>query len=74
MSNTADVIGAKLFAVRSQSASVHLIMVMVLILVKDFDIPKTEDQCRSKLKDMFLNNKQVTDIRVIDMLVIKVSN
>ncbi|CAG9786736.1 unnamed protein product [Diatraea saccharalis] len=40
-------------------------------LVKDFDMPKTEEQCRDKLKEMFLNNKNVTDIRVIDMLVIK---
>ncbi|RVE51545.1 hypothetical protein evm_003815 [Chilo suppressalis] len=40
-------------------------------LVKDFDMPKSEDQCRAKLKEMFLNNKHVTDIRVIDMLVVK---
>ncbi|CAG5046097.1 unnamed protein product [Parnassius apollo] len=40
-------------------------------LVKDFDIPKSEEQCRARLKEMFLNNKHVTDIRVIDILVIK---
>ncbi|XP_013197003.1 NADH dehydrogenase [ubiquinone] 1 alpha subcomplex subunit 6 [Amyelois transitella] len=40
-------------------------------LVKDFDIPKSEEQCREKLKEMFLKNKNVTDIRVIDLLVIK---
>lgn len=38
----------------------------------DYDIPKTEQACRQKLKEMFLKNKNVTDIRVIDMLVIKV--
>lgn len=29
-------------------------------------------KCRSKLRDEFLKNKNVTDIRVTDMLVIKV--
>ncbi|XP_049873906.1 NADH dehydrogenase [ubiquinone] 1 alpha subcomplex subunit 6 [Pectinophora gossypiella] len=40
-------------------------------IVKDFDIPKSEDNCRAKLKELFMANKGVTDIRVIDMLVIK---
>ncbi|OWR41600.1 NADH dehydrogenase [ubiquinone] 1 alpha subcomplex subunit 6-like [Danaus plexippus] len=40
-------------------------------IVKDFDIPKSEEQCRAKLKEIFLRNKDVTDIRVIDILVIK---
>lgn len=40
-------------------------------LVKDFDIPKSEDQCRAKLKELFLKNKDATDIRVIDLLVVK---
>lgn len=39
--------------------------------VKDFDIPKSEQQCRDKLKEEFVRHKDVTDIRVIDMLVIK---
>lgn len=38
----------------------------------DYDIPKSESQCREKLKEEFLKHKNVTDIRVIDMLVIKV--
>lgn len=37
-------------------------------------MPKSEDQCRAKLKELFLKNKDVTDVRVIDMLVIKVTN
>ncbi|XP_075977715.1 NADH dehydrogenase [ubiquinone] 1 alpha subcomplex subunit 6-like [Anticarsia gemmatalis] len=40
-------------------------------IVKEFDIPKSEEQCREKLKEFFMNNKDVTDVRVIDMLVIK---
>ncbi|MCP6116954.1 NADH dehydrogenase [ubiquinone] 1 alpha subcomplex subunit 6, partial [Klebsiella pneumoniae] len=40
-------------------------------IVKDYDIPKSEAQCREKLKELFIKNKHVTDIRVIDMLVIK---
>lgn len=45
-----------------------------IISVKEFDIPKSEQQCRDKLKELIMKNKDVTDIRVIDMLVIKVSN
>ncbi|XP_053609225.1 NADH dehydrogenase [ubiquinone] 1 alpha subcomplex subunit 6 [Plodia interpunctella] len=40
-------------------------------LVRDFDMPKNEEQCREKLKEIFLRNKNVSDIRVIDLLVIK---
>ncbi|XP_063697684.1 NADH dehydrogenase [ubiquinone] 1 alpha subcomplex subunit 6 [Culicoides brevitarsis] len=40
-------------------------------IVMDFDIPKNERQCREKLKEEFVKNKDVSDIRVIDMLVIK---
>lgn len=38
----------------------------------DYDIPKSIQQCRAKLREEFLRNRDVTDIRVIDMLVIKV--
>ncbi|CAD0201340.1 unnamed protein product [Chrysodeixis includens] len=40
-------------------------------VVKDYDMPKSEEQCRAKLKELFIKNKDVTDIRVIDLLVIK---
>lgn len=39
-----------------------------------YDIPKNEDQCRSKLREMFAKHTDVKDIRVIDLLVIKVCN
>jgi NADH dehydrogenase (ubiquinone) 1 alpha subcomplex subunit 6 len=38
----------------------------------DYDIPKTVEQCRVKLREEFEKNRHVTDVRVIDMLVIKV--
>jgi hypothetical protein len=38
----------------------------------DYDIPKSVEQCRVKLREEFEKNRHVTDIRVIDMLVIKV--
>lgn len=41
--------------------------------VMEYDIPMSVEQCRSKLRDEFVKHRQVTDIRVIDMLVIKVS-
>lgn len=37
----------------------------------DYDIPKSIDQIRSKIREQFAKNQSVTDIRVIDMLVIK---
>ncbi|XP_037051856.1 NADH dehydrogenase [ubiquinone] 1 alpha subcomplex subunit 6 [Bradysia coprophila] len=40
-------------------------------IVMDYDIPKNIDQCRAKLRQEFLKHKNVTDIRVSDMLVIK---
>lgn len=40
-------------------------------MVKHFDIPKSEEDCRWKLREYFYRNACVTDIRVIDMLVIK---
>uniref|UniRef100_A0A1L8E0P9 NADH dehydrogenase [ubiquinone] 1 alpha subcomplex subunit 6 n=1 Tax=Nyssomyia neivai TaxID=330878 RepID=A0A1L8E0P9_9DIPT len=40
-------------------------------IVMDYDIPKSVEQCREKLREEFLKNKSVSDIRVIDMLVIK---
>ena len=40
--------------------------------VMDYDIPKDTKQCRAKLREEFEKNKAVKDIRVIDMLVIKV--
>jgi NADH dehydrogenase (ubiquinone) 1 alpha subcomplex subunit 6 len=44
---------------------------LLSISVEDYDIPKNLDQCKSKLREEFLKNKDVADIRVIDMLVIK---
>lgn len=37
----------------------------------DYDIPKTIEQCRAKVREQFLKNRDVKDIRVRDMLVIK---
>lgn len=38
----------------------------------DYHIPKNVEQCRDKLREEFEKNKHLTDIRIIDMLVIKV--
>ncbi|XP_044731490.1 NADH dehydrogenase [ubiquinone] 1 alpha subcomplex subunit 6 [Chrysoperla carnea] len=40
-------------------------------VVFDYDIPKTVPECRAKLRELFEKNKNVEDIRVIDLLVIK---
>lgn len=34
-------------------------------------MPKTTDECRLKLREQFLKNKNITDIRITDMLLIK---
>lgn len=39
----------------------------------DYDIPITNDTIKAKIREEFLKHKNVKDIRVIDMLVIKVS-
>ncbi|XP_077290542.1 NADH dehydrogenase (ubiquinone) B14 subunit [Arctopsyche grandis] len=41
------------------------------VIVKHFDIPKSESQCKDKLREMFATHQDVKDLRVIDMLVIK---
>lgn len=38
----------------------------------DRHLPLTKEECQKKLKEEFLKNKHITDVRVIDMLVIKV--
>lgn len=38
----------------------------------DRHLPLTKEECQNKLKEEFLKNKHITDVRVIDMLVIKV--
>ncbi|XP_039753514.1 NADH dehydrogenase [ubiquinone] 1 alpha subcomplex subunit 6-like [Pararge aegeria] len=40
-------------------------------LVRHMDIPKTPQDCRIKLREYFYKNACVTDLRVIDILVIK---
>ncbi|XP_075220291.1 NADH dehydrogenase (ubiquinone) B14 subunit [Lycorma delicatula] len=40
-------------------------------IVQDFDIPKSIEQCREKLRSEFEKNRHLTDIRVIDMKVVK---
>ncbi|XP_053609226.1 NADH dehydrogenase [ubiquinone] 1 alpha subcomplex subunit 6-like [Plodia interpunctella] len=40
-------------------------------IIKYFDIPKTEEDCKWKLREYFYANACVSDVRVIDILVIK---
>ncbi|KAL1451780.1 hypothetical protein WDU94_006126 [Cyamophila willieti] len=41
------------------------------LIPHDYDIPKNEEQVKERIRSEFLKHKHVTDIRVIDMLVIK---
>lgn len=49
----------------------HHLNICFSILVHKFDIPKSAKQCQMKLKEEFIKNKDLTDLRVIDILVIK---
>jgi len=40
-------------------------------IMLNYDIPLVERECKQTLRDMFLKNKYVTDLRAIDLLVIK---
>ncbi|KAK7112724.1 NADH dehydrogenase [ubiquinone] 1 alpha subcomplex subunit 6-like [Littorina saxatilis] len=40
-------------------------------VVKDFDVPISVKMGREKVREMFNKNKHITDIRTIDLLVIK---
>ncbi|KAJ8964485.1 hypothetical protein NQ314_004772 [Rhamnusium bicolor] len=40
-------------------------------IVKQYDIPKNQEQCRQKLREQFTKYDEIKDIRLIDMLVIK---
>lgn len=45
---------------------------LIYFLVFDRNLPLTKEECQNKLKEEFLKNKHISDVRVIDMLVIKV--
>jgi hypothetical protein len=49
-----------------------LTSVYLTFIVMDYDIPKSVEQCRVRLREEFEKNRHIKDIRVIDMLVIKV--
>ncbi|KAK4875526.1 hypothetical protein RN001_011948 [Aquatica leii] len=40
-------------------------------IVRHFDIPKSVEQCRQILREEFTKHENLTDVRVIDMLIIK---
>ncbi|OQV18063.1 putative NADH dehydrogenase [ubiquinone] 1 alpha subcomplex subunit 6 [Hypsibius exemplaris] len=40
-------------------------------ILMDYDVPVDQDKCRAKLKEIFMANRDVKDIRAIDMLVAK---
>lgn len=39
----------------------------------DYDVPVDISKCRKRLKEIFLANKNVSDVRAIDILLAKVS-
>jgi len=40
-------------------------------IMLNYDIPLQEKECKSTLRNIFLKNKYVTDLRAIDLLVMK---
>lgn len=45
---------------------------MVFVLVLEYDLQISEKQAKDKMREQFEKNRHVTDMRVLDMLVIKV--
>ena len=41
-------------------------------MVEEYDIPINEAQAKAKLREKFVQNSNIKDVRVIDMMVIKV--
>ena len=41
-------------------------------ILTEYDLPVTRAECVHTLRERFQTNKHVTDVRVIDMLVVKV--
>lgn len=46
--------------------------VLLTISVTNFHIPLTVPQCKERLREVFTSNKGLSDLRLIDMKVIKV--
>lgn len=44
----------------------------IYFVVSNYDIPRTKEECRQKLKEEFKRNAHINDLRVIDLLLIKV--
>ncbi|VEN55091.1 unnamed protein product [Callosobruchus maculatus] len=42
-------------------------------IVRQFDVPRTVEQCKVKLREEFTKYDEIKDVRLIDMMVIKVS-
>nr|CAI5835884.1 unnamed protein product [Callosobruchus analis] len=40
-------------------------------IVRQFDIPRTVEQCKAKLREEFTKYDEIKDVRLIDMMVIK---
>jgi NADH dehydrogenase (ubiquinone) 1 alpha subcomplex subunit 6 len=40
-------------------------------ILHDYELPVSETRMKQKLRELFLQNKKVSDIRAIDMLVVK---
>lgn len=41
-------------------------------VVLDYDVPLTVKRCRERIRNEFESNKNVSDVRTIDLLVVKV--
>jgi len=49
------------------------VCIVVVVGKFEMELPLNERMCRIKLRELFMRNKDVTDIRNIDLLVIRVS-
>lgn len=50
----------------------YIYIYIIYFIVSNYDLPRTKKECQQKLKEEFKRNAHISDLRVIDLLLIKV--
>jgi hypothetical protein len=57
----------------NHSAALVIFVCLYVLAVLNYDLPLSAKDCQNKLRETFRRNKTVTDLRAIDLMVVKVS-
>lgn len=61
----------KVQSTETKNFNTHFQFVVEFSVDSNPQVPKTTNQCRAKLREEFLKHQNLSDIRIVDMLVIK---